>query len=101
MKTKTDDTQLLAEAYGKIYTEQEENSYIPKNIDKGANEKFQTELFNLLRKYNAEITIEEKSAGWNHYEHHIEIYAPSVYNEQTDEWVEGIDLEFGKYIDGK
>lgn len=65
-------------------------------------EQFQAELFQLLRKYDVEMCVEEETKSYATYASGISFFSHAEYDNQTFEQTrEEIDFQLGRYVDGK
>ncbi len=60
-------------------------------------ESFKTDLRALLAKYNAEMDVDETCSGWGSIVNGIQIYIPSIYNDNHDCISEDATFTIGKW----
>jgi hypothetical protein len=64
-------------------------------------EQFKNKLFALLREYDVEMQVEEKTMHWECYADGISFYSCGRYDADGDCLVDGIDFKLGNYTNGK
>jgi len=62
---------------------------------------FLGELKSLLKKYDAEIGLEETSRGWDSCQYEMQVWAYAKWDDSGNMIRDNIDIGLGTYIDGR